>query len=62
MLEEDLSNAKLALRHARGFLTEGFDRSGTLLRLAGTIADLADDIYAEMERMNSGQRRRRQTE
>ena len=62
VLEEDLSNAKLALRHARGFLTEGFDRSDTLLRLAGTIADLADDIYAEMERMSSGQRRRRQTE
>ena len=62
VLEENLSNAKLALQHARGFLTEGFDRSDTLLRLAGTIADLADDIYEEMERMNSGRRRRRKTE
>ena len=62
VLEENLSTAKLALQHARGFLTEGFDQSDTLLRLAGTIADLADDIYTEMERMSSGRRRRRQTE
>ena len=62
VLEDDLSSAKLSLQHARGFLSEGFDRSDTLLRLAATTADLADDIYKEMTLMNSGQRRRRGTE
>ena len=62
VLENNLSSAKLSLQHARGFLSEGFDQSDTLLRLAATIADLADDIYKEMTLMNSNRRRRRGTE
>lgn len=62
VLEENLSSAKLSLQHARGFLSEGFDKSDTLLRLAATIAELADDTYEEMALMNSGRRRRRETE
>ena len=50
VFEEALLAAKRDLMTARANLTTGYDDSEALLRIAGTVADLADDIYAEMER------------
>lgn len=50
VFEEALLGAKRNLTTARAHLTTGFDKSDALLRVAGTVADLADDIYSEMER------------
>ena len=49
VLEEALLSAKRSLQKARGFLTTGFDESEDMLKVAGTVADLADDI---LERFN----------
>jgi hypothetical protein len=60
VFEESLLTAKRSLTTARGYLTTGFDQSEALLRIAGTVAELADDIYDEMERKlnpNSGKKR-----
>ena len=63
VLRESLHNAKHELQRARGYMTTGYDRSDDLLRVAGTIADLADDIYREMELKRSAPaRRNRRTE
>ena len=48
--EEALLAAKRDLMTARGNLTTGYDDSEALLKIAGTVADMADDIYTEMER------------
>jgi len=59
VFEEALLKAKRELTRARGHLTTGYDESEELLRIAGTIANLADDIYSEMERKrNPGKRKR----
>jgi hypothetical protein len=50
VFEEALLSAKRALTTARAHLTTGYDKSEALLRIAGSIADMADDIYSEMER------------
>ncbi len=63
VLEEELVKAKQSLQKARGILSTGYDRSEGLLNLAGQIANIADDLCAEMERMREpGPRRRRQTQ
>ena len=59
VLEEALLSAKRSLQKARGFLTTGFDGSEDMLKVAGTVADLADDIYSEMERKIDGKSRNR---
>ena len=59
VLEEALLSAKRSLQKARGFLTTGFDESEDILKVAGTVADLADDIYCEMERKIDGKSRNR---
>ena len=48
--EESLLAAREHLQKARGMLSEGYDGSEELLRTAGTVANLADDLYREMER------------
>jgi len=53
VFEEALLAAKRELTTARAYLTTGYDKSEALLRIAGTIADIADDIYTEMERKYS---------
>lgn len=53
--EESLLAAKRELTSARGVMTIGYDNSETLLRIAGSVADLADDLYKEMERKRSEQ-------
>jgi len=50
VFEEALLAAKRDLTTARGNLTTGYDDSEALLKIAGTVAEMADDIYVEMER------------
>ena len=46
-----LIDAKQNLQKARAMLTDGYQGSEDLLRTAGSIANLADDLYREMERV-----------
>lgn len=48
--EESLLAARENLQKAHSMLSEGYDASEELLRTAGTVANLADDLYREMER------------
>lgn len=50
LFEAALLAAKRELTMARAYLTTGYDNSETLLRLAGTVADMAEDVYLELER------------
>lgn len=58
LFEEALMAAKQHLEKARGTLSTGYDGSAGLLRIAGAIADLADDLHTEMERKSRPRRRR----
>jgi ParB-like chromosome segregation protein Spo0J len=70
VFEEALMAAKRELTTARASLTTGYDDSEALLKIAGTVAEMADDIYMEMERKqkktllreNSGRKKIRRTE
>lgn len=57
-LESALLEARRALERARGYTSRGFEDSDDILRLAGTVADVADDMYREMERMKGRAPRR----
>ena len=59
VFEEYLVAAKQDLQKARGLLSTGYDGSEELLRIADTVADLAYDLYREMERKRSPRRRGR---
>lgn len=50
VFEEALLSAKRELTTARAVLSNGYDNSPELLKIAASIANLADDMYAEMER------------
>lgn len=58
VFEEALLRAKRELIKARATLTTGYDNSEDLLRIAGDVANLADDIYSEMERKQNPSKRR----
>ena len=59
VFEESLLAAKRSLEKARALLSNGYDGSEELLRTAGTVANLADDLYEEMERKsNRGKKKR----
>ncbi len=63
VFEEALLAAKRELTTARAHLSTGFDKSESLLRIAGSIANMADDVYSEMDRkLNPGRRVERLTE
>ena len=63
VFEESLMAAKQHLERARSTLSTGYDGSNELLRIAGAVADLADDLHTEMERKSRpGRRRRRPSE
>lgn len=48
--EQNLLEAKRALQKAQSFMTEGFDgKNEELLKLAGSIAQIGDDLYNAME-------------
>ena len=59
IFEESLLAAKRELQKARTYLTDGFDGSKELLQVAASVADLADDLYAEMERKTLPKRKKR---
>ncbi len=59
---ESLVASKQHLQKARGMLSTGYDGSEELLRIAGTVATLADDLYEEMERKINPGRKKRITE
>ena len=59
VFEEALMASKQYLEKARGLLSTGYDGSGELLRIAGAVADLAEDLHMEMERKSSRPRHRR---
>ena len=50
LFEEAMISAKRQLTTARAYLTTGDDGSETMLKLAGTVAAMAADIYDELER------------
>ncbi len=60
--EESLLAAREHLQKAHSMLSEGYDGSEELLRTAGTVANLADDLYNEMDRKRNPTRERRITE
>lgn len=51
LFEENLLAAKRGLQKARAYLTTGYKGEESLLKSAGTVANIADDLYAEMERI-----------
>ena len=59
VFEESLYAAKRELEKARSLLTTGYDGSPQLLAVAGDVADIADDLYREMESKSRPRRRRR---
>ena len=50
VFEDALLAAKRELTTVRGHLTTGFVQSESLLKIAGSVANIADDIYTEMDR------------
>lgn len=63
VFEEALLSAKRELTTARAALSAGYDNSHELLKIAGSIANLADDLYTEMERKaNPSQKKTRISE
>ncbi len=62
VLEEALLGAKRELTTVRAHLTTGYDGADTLLRLAGTVANMAEDIYSEMYRKHSPEEKKRMVE
>jgi hypothetical protein len=57
VFEEALLGAKRELTTARAHLTTGYDKSEALLRIAGSVAELADDLYTEMDRKHNPEKR-----
>ncbi len=62
VFEDELLSAKRSIVKARGLLSEGYDGSAELLRIAGSIAEVADDLYTEMERKRKPKKKKRLTE
>ena len=63
VFEGSLVSAKQHLQKARSMLSTGYDGSEELLRVAGTVANLADDLYDEMQRKhNPGRKKKRLAE
>lgn len=58
VFEEALLAAKRELTTARAALSVGYDNSMELLKIAGGIANMADDMYSEMERKAQPQQKK----
>jgi DNA-binding transcriptional MerR regulator len=52
LFEENLLAAKRALQKSRAYLTTGYKGEENILRVAGSVAQLADDLYDEMEKLS----------
>ena len=61
VFEEALLAAKRELTTARAALSSGYDNSHELLKIAVSIADMADDLYTEMERKTKSTRKKNRT-
>ena len=59
VFEESLLASKRSLQKARGLLSTGYDGSEQLLRIADSVAELANDLYEEMSRKGSRRNRRK---
>ena len=59
VFRESLLRAKEELQRARATLTTGYSGSAELVRIAHEVANLADDLCAEMARKRPGRRRHR---
>ncbi|MCB9136152.1 MAG: hypothetical protein H6636_12045 [Anaerolineales bacterium] len=53
LFEENLLDAKRALQKARAYLTTGYNGEENMLRTAGSVAELADDLYEEMVKVHN---------
>lgn len=53
LFEQNLLAAKSNLQKTRAHLSNGYDGETNLLKVAGSIANLADDLYDEMLKINS---------
>lgn len=62
LFQNALLAAKRELTTARAYLTSGDDGSESTLRSAGTVAQIAADIYDEMERKRTRQTKKFKTE
>ena len=62
VFEESLLASKRELQKARSMLSTGYDGSEELLRIAGSVAILSDDLYEEMERKHNPSKKTRLTE
>lgn len=58
VFEEALLAAKRELTTARAALSSGYDNSIELLKIAGSIANMADDMYIEMDRKSNPQQKK----
>lgn len=58
VFEEALYASKRELEKARSMLSTGYNGSENLLRVADAVADLANDLYEEMERKRMPRRRK----
>lgn len=58
IFESSLIRAKRELHRAKAHLANGYDKSEGLLRSAGSVAELAESIYDEMDRMRSQRQKR----
>ena len=61
VFQESLLASKRSLEKVRGLLSTGYDGSDKLLRIASAVADLAYDLYDEMERKHEPRPRKRST-
>ena len=59
VFEESLLASKRSLQKARGLLSTGYDGSEQLLRIADSVAELANDLFEEMSRKGSRRSRRK---
>ena len=59
VFEQALLESKRSLEKARGLLSTGYSGSKNLLSIADNVAELADDLYRDMERKSSPRKRSR---
>lgn len=62
VFEEAFLEAKRSLQKALGMRAETYDGSEELLKIAGSVANMADSLYYEMERQRRPWKRHRLTE
>lgn len=62
VFEEALLSAKRELSTAQASITDGYLGSEELLRVAGSIAKMGEDLYIAMEQKRSPKKRARLTE